>query len=394
MAFVGATGFELQTVTSGVELVDTLGSPTISTSVKRSGAASLKISSLTSGARMGFRPIHAAAGTGPFYYQRCLCVETLPSAANRIFLVNNSSDESTPLFYIQLNSDGTLGFHDEDGQIGSNSSALTIDGATWYELEISANLTGGAGAHVLEAKINGTAFASSSTRSLSANPASSSLGGNLASEAQTTGVWYWDDVIDNDSTGSFMTDYLGGAKIVHLRPDGDSATFNWSGSFADIDEITPDDATTFVAEGPAADTFEVTLTATPAEIGASDTINSVWVGHRATLSDATGSDPRYVLRLTLSGNTDEASAIIPNQTTWYTNQTGQRNYLTLANNSNYEQPGGSTAYTKTSLDSIQIGARVTVTDTDNVQITTMWLLVIFTEVVAATGNPWYARAQQ
>src|SRR5262245_25195953 len=126
MAFVWGTGFELQSLTSGVEMSagGSASLPTITTSVKRSGAASMRLNSLSSGTRKFQRLEHPAAGTGPFYYQICVRADTRPGATNRFILWNNSGDENTPLWWLNIESDGTLTFHDEDGQIGSASSAL------------------------------------------------------------------------------------------------------------------------------------------------------------------------------------------------------------------------------------------------------------------------------
>jgi len=390
MAFDWASGFELNSLS--IEIGAVSGSPTVQTTVKRSGTYAMKTSSLSSGAAQGVRA-GITTGAGPFFFQICLCLETTPGVNNRIIIWNDNDAFTTPLFWLTLKTDRTLQFSDEDGDIGSPSSALTADGATWYYIEVKYDITGGAGAGVLEAKLNGTSFASSTTRSISANVGFWGWGGNLALEATTTGVWYWDDLVFNTSTGSFMNTYQGGVKVIHQKPDGDGDSNAWTGTWADIDEVTPDDATTMMVEGPAADTFDVTLEATPAELGSGDTIKGVFVGHRGALSSAAGSDPRFVLRLKAApgGTTDECGVQTPNTATWYTNAPASKSYITgngatlaLGNSSNYEQPGGSSAWTKSALDTAQIGARITVTDTDNMQISTMWLLVVF--LVAAPGG--------
>lgn len=405
MALDWFCGFELNSLS--IELGSVSGAPTIQTTVKRSGTYALIISSLVSGAVQGTRT-GITAGTGPYFFQLGLCLATAPSVNNRIILWNDNDAFTTPLFWITLNTDRTLTFHDEDGQIGSASSALTADSATWYVVEVKYDISGGAGAGVLEAKLKlssdpnpGVVFATASNRSISANVAFWGVGGNLALEANTVGAWYFDDLVFNTSTTGFMNTYLGGAKVIHLRPDGDGDNSGWTGTFADINEVTPNDATNFIAEGPAADTIDVTLEATPSELASGDTVLGVFPGHRATLSSAASSDPRYVLRLKAApgGTTDETGTQVPNTTTWYTNSTANRSYLTgnigtlaLGNSSNYEQPGGSTPWTKSALDTSQVGARITTTDADNVQITTIWLGVIFLSagVVSTIVHPIFS----
>jgi hypothetical protein len=108
----------------------------------------------------------------------------------------------------------------------------------------------------VEAKVDGaSAFASSSTRSLSSGIRQFLLGGNLNSEAQTTGDWFFDDLAINDNTGSFQNSYPGEGKIIHLKPNaaGDSngfsvqvgGTVGSSNNYTRVNEVTPDDATSY-----------------------------------------------------------------------------------------------------------------------------------------------------
>lgn len=369
---------ELQSVTGAVEWDNIISTPTISTAIKRSGEASLRISSLTSGAAMGARRLIAsAASTSPFFYRRYFRVDTLPTAANRIMIWNDTDNQTTPMVWINLVNDGTLTLNDEDGAIGSASSALTT--TQWYRIEVKIDLSGAAGAHVVEAMIDGTVFATSSTRSISAGIFAEAIGGNLNIEAQTTGDWYFDDCVTNDNTGSFQNSYPGEGEIIHLKPDSAGDNTGWVGgtgsSFAEVDETTPDDVTTYIASETSGHISEFNLAATPAALESGDTINVVAVGFRATLSDATAGDPNAVLRIKASagGTLEESANLGGNTTTWNTNGfSSPRGYKLVL----YDLPGASTtAWTKADLDTTQIGVRQTATDTHFYRVSTLWLSV-------------------
>lgn len=252
MARLASTGFELNSVTSGVEF-GISGSPTISSTTVRSGLYAGRISSLTTLTEMSFQQTFGASdGNGPFYMRVYLNIATLPSANNDIIGFHTSA--GVLISSIALSSTGTLILRNgPTTAVGSPSAALST--GTWYRIEWLIDNTGGVGAGVLTALVDGVQFASSSSITLAAGVSKARVGGNLNNEAQTQGDWFFDDWAINDSTGSFQTSYPGSGKIVHMVPDtsGDVNTFatqtgGISGSgnnYTRVLEVTPDDATTF-----------------------------------------------------------------------------------------------------------------------------------------------------
>src|SRR2546423_3509635 len=94
MARLWASGFELNSVTNGIEWGATVGSPTItSTAAKvRSGTYAGQISSLVSATQKYFQFTLAAANSnGPFFPSCYVFFDTLPSAANAIFALTASN---------------------------------------------------------------------------------------------------------------------------------------------------------------------------------------------------------------------------------------------------------------------------------------------------------------
>lgn len=395
MARLWGSGLELNDVTTAnLEFTAIGGPPTTSTTTVRTGTYSLGISSLSSGdnKRVGYQ-WSAAASNGPFYFRVYLRVAARPGAENRIILLNNAVGTiGTPESYITLDQNGLLRLYDEDGVIGSPSSALTND--TWYRIEILFDLSGGAGSHVVTARVDGVNFSSGTTRSISTGIVGVVLGGNLNNESNTSGDWFFDDIAVNNASGSFQNSWPGAGEVVHLKPNAAGDNNGWakngggagdSNNYQEVDEVTPDDATTNLESTALDATDDYNIEATPAAMDANDTINVIQIGTRFR-SETAGTGDGFCLRVkaSASGTVEESSELTPTSTTWVTNATAiPRNHaLTL-----YDLPGASTtAWTKSDLDQAQIGIRQT--DTDGAvatEVSTVWMLVDHTPAVAAAG---------
>ncbi|KKW13399.1 MAG: LPXTG-motif cell wall anchor domain protein [Candidatus Gottesmanbacteria bacterium GW2011_GWB1_49_7] len=381
MARLAIVGAELNTTSSGVEWTARVASgwPSISSTIKRSGAYSVQINSLVSATPKWVASQYAGGGTGPWFARVYIRPDTLPSAENTIVALNDGPNVTTPIIWVTLDNTGVLRLYDEDGAIGSASSALTT-GSFENRIELQTNASGGAGACIVRCLLNGTEFAGSSTRSLSAGTNAIVIGGNLLSEAQTQGEWYFDDLAINNNSGSFQNSYPGAGNVVALRPNttGDNAAFARGGTdsganWSQTDEINPNDATDYVSSGTLNHIDDYNCEASPADV---DTVNVVAVGVRHTLSSATGSDPLFVTRIKASagGTVEESATHFVNNTTWYSNSEP-----TFAANSRlvlYDLPGASTtAWTKSDLDAMQIGVRISTGDADAAWVSTLWALV-------------------
>lgn len=381
MARLLNTGFELRSTSAGVEsTASSSPAASISTTTFRSGSAALRIESLSSGAVKGLRfNFLAAAGNGPYFFRTYFRVNTAPSANNTIIQCNDTNAFTTQIASIELTSSRTLQLRDEDGTIGSPSSAIPANDFEHY-IEFKIDRTGAAGAHIVEASLDGTIFATSSTRSLSAGILTFNIGGNLNAEAQTTGEWFFDDIAINDSAGSFENSYPGVGELIILRPDGDSGTPQWTrggtdsgANWSQLDETTPNDATDYVSSNTLDQVDNYTLSATPSSMGSTDVIKVVTVGFRAAVDNATGADPDIELGITMGGNTDVSSAIDIANASYFTNDTA--GVLVNHKLAIYDMPGSSTAITKSDLDSATIRLRQAATDTHFARVSAMWVYV-------------------
>lgn len=380
MARLFSSGFELNSLTAAVEWDAAVGG-TISSSTTRSGTYAGRISSLVSGTNQRFRyQFKSTASNGPFYFRFYLRIAALPSAENRIFVISSSSSVGTgTAVYLTIDNGGLMRLYDEDGQIGSASSALSTD--TWYRIEVLFDKSPGAPNHIVTARIDGSNFASSTSRNVSVGVSHMYLGGNLASETQTTGDWFFDDVAINDNTGSFQTSYPGSGKIIHLRPSaaGDSNGFSTqvggtagsSNNFTRVNEVTPNDATSY--NGSAVLNSEDLFNCDDSGINVNDIVNVVSVGVRmANLvsADATAAF-KVEIEKTSGGTKAQSAALIPNSTTWRTNTTATPWLYPLIT---YQDPDNAN-WTQSTLDSMQIGYIQTATNAQAVAVSTLWALV-------------------
>jgi hypothetical protein len=395
MARLYQTGFELNSLTTGVEFT-TIASTgaAMSGTAARSGAYGLQVSGLTSATAAGVNyKFLIATGTGPYFLRVYLNVQTPPSASNHIISLNSSTATvgASPEAKITLESNGTLILHNAAGtQVGSASVVLSTN--TWHMVDLKVDATATNGSRVLEARLNGTVFATSSAQTFS-KVFGFSVGGNLDSEAQTTGEWWFDDIALNDDTGSFQTSYPGPGKIIHLKPNatGDANTFatqtggtaGFVNNYTRVNEVTPDNATTY--NGSVILNAEDFFNVEDSGLAPADTVNVVMVGARLRNTVA---DPITALRLEIKkasgGTIAQSSDIIFNNGAFATNVTGAPHNYALTT---YQDPDGAN-WTQSTLDSMQIGYKLTTAGTNRFDISTEWATVDYTQT-SATSLAWF-----
>lgn len=391
MARLFSSGFELDTGNTGVEWESVNNSPAVNTTTPRSGSYSFNVTSLSSATRKAMLKSFLSAGAnGPYYGRVYLNIATLPSAENRIIAFQNGATfAGVGELVITLDNGGLLRLYDSVGQVGSASSALST--GTWYRIEFLFDRTAAGGSQVVSAQIDGTVFASASNRTLGNNVQSLMIGGNLNAEAQTTGSWFFDDVAVNDNTGSFQNTYAGSGKIIHLRANaqGDVNTFatavggtaGTNNNYTRLNEVTPNDATNY--NEATANGQEDLVKCTASGIGANDTVNVVAVGIRLRnpTADATTAI-KVEIEKAPSGTVAQSAAIIPNSTTWATNsESVPRAYPIIE----YQDPDGGT-WTQATLDTMQIGYKITAFGTNSIDATTVWALVDYTPNLTLTPS--------
>lgn len=372
MARLWTSGAELQTVTAAIEFSSIFtNAPAVETTTKRSGNAAWRISNAA--AAEGFRQIYTSA-QGSFFYRFYLYIVALPSGTRQI---GGTRTGAVSKLAIRMTTGGALQlFNIEDSaQVGSNSSALSL--ATWYRIEMSVDTTT-LNATTCAARIDGTDFASG-TVDLANNP---TIFGCFTDAADATLDYIVDDLAINDTAGSFENTWCGEGEVIVLRPNGNGDNSDWGGSDGNstdnyllVNEVPPDSAT-YVQDDTSGQIDDYEMESTPAAMDSSDVINVVHVGIYGAVSDATGADPDAVIRAkSASGGTVEESASLDFNAIAFQGPAplpADSNYkLTM-----YDLPGASTTpWTKATLDTMQAGIRISVTDLHLARVAGLWVTV-------------------
>lgn len=383
MARIWDSGAELNSTSTTMEVYadgafGSGGTIAISSTTKRTGSYSFRTNPAATYGQFNYRFANAAAN-GPFYFRFYVNIATASSAIGYVlaFWDTTTSEQLT----VRLDTARKLQVYDSAGTARGNlSAALSLN--TWELIEVSYD-----GAGVVSAKLNGTTFCNVSIAPGAINNVFWGIGVGNDTNAHTADL-FWDDIAINDNTGSFQNTYPGEGGIIHLRPNATGDNDGWIGTWADIDEVTPDDATTVIQIHTLNTIEDVNIDNTPAAIGASDIINCIQVGIRSR-DEAQAANAKATLRIKASsGGTVEESAEISSTNSFNTNSSSvPRNYpFTL-----YDLPGASTTpWTKAGLDSAQIGVKCSTAGTSDVRenlVTALWLLVDYKPGVAVATQP-------
>jgi hypothetical protein len=373
MSLLFATAFGLQTSTFGIEWNSTSGSPTVETTISRSNGTALRF------AGAGTKSIQwntFAPAQGVRFYGAYIYIVTGPSASNDIIQITNGANIKVALRVTDLGTLQLWNFEDT-AQIGSS---YTYSTGQWYRFEVKVDSTTLASTTV-EARL----YAASAESTLLWNPSGTqnfSVDPNrfgFAHNGNATLDYVVTDIVANDNAGSVLNSWMGEGSLVYLRPSGAGASAQWSragtdsgANWSQVDETTPNDITDYVQSNTSGQIDDYALSNTPAAVGASDVIDFVLVGVRHSISNTTGADPDFKVRLTAGGNTDLSANIAPAVTTWATN-TNNNTYLPPLVLT--DMPGASTTpWTKSDLDAAEVGIEQTFTDTHFARVTAIWVI--------------------
>lgn len=381
-AGVGVTGLEWSSQNSG-----SLGS--IQTSLARSGTYAARFTSFssTTGQSMSYQ-FASALSAGPYFLRGYFNFATFPGSSGFFFGLATAASSST-ILGMQITSGGVVSLVNAGGTNYGSSSALST--GVWYRLEIKLDRTGGAGATVVEGLIDGSSFATSSTATLANGVDFIQIGRVSPPSSSAIGDFYVDDIAINDSTGSFQNAYPGDGRIIHLRPSATGDNTTWTpdtgSNFARVQEVSPDSDTSYVRNSVTlnqADDYNVD----DSGINSYDVVNLVSVGFYARAETATTNDYQFTVRVkkAASGTVSESSSINIASTTYLINASAlPRNYPLVL----YQDPD-SANWTQTTLDSMQIGLKTSVTSTNRVRVSTEWALVDYTTGTPPAGGASYS----
>lgn len=384
MARLWMCGFENQSVTAGHETTAIMGAPSISTTTKRSGNASMRCNA-TADIETG---VTNTIGTtvDRVWIRAYIYIASLPSILSVIMFANDSGGGTTSA--IALTTSGTLQLWSFENtlttfeQKGSSSAALSLN--TWYRVELSADTS--TNTWSFTARLDGTQFASASVSAgLTADTDLIDIGvigfsdlPNLTAAAVNADI-YVDDIAVNDNTGSAQTSFPGEGSIVHARPTaaGDNAAD--SGTFADVDDVTPDDATTLIHLDNTTSIADYNMTdSSTLGIDSYDTITLVQVGVRLREEVSTTTSYQLRIKSASGGTTSTSTASDAGNTTFRTNPSGTTALVHRL--VSYTDPTTGSAWTPTgtnSIDNMQVG--VASLDADNIDVTQLWAAIEYVD---------------
>lgn len=395
MARVLSSGFELQSVGSSTKEWDRPYSTSnlfgsISTSIKRSGAASLRINgNIALGSGVGVaQDTHTLANNNrKTWFRTYVLFESFPTgnAAGVMGIADNTNFANV---VVMINASGQAQYYWNNGTdftaVTPLSSALNLH--QWYRFEIFLDTTTSS-SWSGEFRIDG---ATVSTFSGANGGNFVNAGCQLFSEpfaGTATGVdQYYDDAAANDANGSFQNSWPGEGKIVHLYPNAAGDNNAWrtgptdaagtTNNFTFVDEVNPDDGTTYIKRSTAGtpiDDYNVDTSAA-AGLGASDTISVVQVGARvgANSNTSTQRDAKLRIKGQSGGTVVNGTTVFWNSTIWVTHLVVVPANYTLTT---YTNPQTGAAWTPATLDTMQIGLQANTSSANEIRCSTLWALV-------------------
>lgn len=385
MARLWTCGFELQDMSatplewgvgSGSPIV---GAPTISTTVHREGAASMRCN--TSAATAYIEHQVTGGVNGQSFYRFYLYIASMPSATATIFSVGQSG--YFPV-HVRLNPAGTLQLRDAFNGVDAGSASPALSTGTWYRIELDVPESGStAVTRDVIAYLDGTNFSG-------AAPIAGSTGySRLRAGIQTavTADLYIDDIAVNNTSGTAQNSLPGQGSVVHLHPDGAGdnngfatavgGTAGAANNYTRVDETTPDDATTYnetTATGTTTIDDFALQSAASAGIGSADAVTLVEVGARIGSDATTTASLVYRIKSQAAGTTLESASVSVAVNGWRTHKAAAPWVPQLVS---YTDPQAGGAWTPALLDTAQIGYRGDVSQTSVRRVTTLWALVEF-----------------
>src|SRR3990167_1666726 len=374
-----SSGWELGSAVNEVEWESQAGTATADSTTKRTGRNSGR---LVDGGGSGTRwekQIVSGGVAGPWFVRVYINVASFGSGyagPNPILSLTDTGGSLT--FSIRLNMDGTLELWDNLAQIGSDSSALST--GVWYRLEVRTYNNPFTLNQELEARIDGIAFASTTT-SLNIDDVQYIRLGEMLGTAGTAQDIYYDDLAINDTAaGGTQISWPGPTSIVHMHPDS-AGDFNQalSGDWDSVNEAVPDDGTSIATLDANNDILDVNMESTSSiGIERGSVINLVSVGIR--VAGGTLSCSFQVRIKSQSGGTVSASATTAIVGAGYvTHDDATVNIYTLTS---YTDPQTGKPWTTDMLDGAQIGV-IAIDAAPDVLVSTLWALVDYGEKITS-----------
>lgn len=353
------------------------GALSISTTIFRSGLASCRINTTAGNYEYGFFNHATGASTNSFYARVYVYIASTPGATTQFMTVGTASEDEGA---IGIGTDMVLRLYTDDMSTVRDTAASALSTGTWYRIEWNYDAGG-----TSEVRVDGVQVLEDATHDGDGIDGFviCSCGINFGGAA---GNFYFDDFAVNDTSGGSQNSWPGAGSIVHMQPNaaGDINECHLE-DYTYIDEVTPDDLTTECELGSpgGAETIDVNVeSADSAGIPASVNVTLVQVGIREQGETSSTAQWQTRVKAQASGTVSSGTATTHNDTTYKTNgDATPRNYTLTA----YVSPETSSAWTRSELDTMQIGVTRLASSNDT-WVSTLWALVEYTESAPAAGS--------
>lgn len=370
---------ELNSTTDNLELTTHSGTVSITATSPITGTYSYRANPSSS---TGFfrHQVYGADQNKGGYLKMDINIATLPGTT--IQILRFSSTANAHLASIRLTSSGTLQLHNAaNTQVGSASAALST--GVKYTIELKCDSTNATG--TLDARLNGASFASgnNSSRGSWARILWGPITPNSTCDMKMDNI-----ILNDDLTGGTETSWPGNQQVITLRPNGAGESNQWkntaggagsSTNYQLVDEVTPNDATDYVQSNTSNNTDWYDFD--NSGLNAADEI--ICTTHHLQLANDTADATTAVkvqVEKTNGGTVTQGAAIIPNSTSWQTDDLPNTFKPTLVT---YADPDAA-AWTPTTIDSMRGGVKITAAGTNSILVSALYVNVSYVPATLQT----------
>lgn len=311
-----------------------------------------------------------AADTRIHFY---LKIVTLPPTDERDMLMMSYRTGTSNCLTVVLEDDGSLSLCEVDYSTNAvndlGTTSLTYNDGDWHAIQVKDDHHGGSPSHSYELIVDDVSQISGQTSNLGAAVVDTIYFGKYDDAFDSSYDVYIDDVaITSD-------DYLLYPFSINMfKPDENGTYTAWTGDYQDVDEIPPDDDTSYIAGGNTANARESFLCEDSVGTGLGKAIAAVKANYVCKRGGA-GDQTKFFIRD--SGGTDRDT------TNGITLTAGYKAYATLWDTN----PATSAAWRSSEIDQTEIGILNVGFEVFSTRCTAMQLHVLY---AGLTGRPMIA----
>lgn len=254
----------------------------VSTSIVRTGTYSLRTLDGENNliTRRVFGGTKTRVGVGFGFY-----LSALPSVSNALFPFSFRDSDNNIQVKIGINTDGTITAYRDTTAIGTSDSPA-VTAAAWQHMECWVTCDNSAG--TVEVRVNGVTVLDLSSLDTQGQSTSAMTQWAFYNSVNPVCQSWIDDLFAADDSGSYNNDFIGDRRVLTQMPVADTAQADWplstgSDGYALIDDVSPDDDSSYIYAETSGLDSEFALDDLPEEVSAIAFTNLV---HRSRKDEA------------------------------------------------------------------------------------------------------------